>query len=43
MDEKGFLIFLTHPIGSQLQACESPGHILAVFPQRIQGLDQSDE
>ena len=32
---------LVHPLASQLQACESPGDILAVLQQQIQGLDQS--
>ena len=32
---------LAHPLASQLQACESPGDILAVLQQQIQGLDQS--
>ena len=32
---------LVHPLASQLQACESPGDILAILQQQIQGLDQS--
>ena len=32
---------LAHPLASQLQACDSPGDILAVLQQQIQGLDQS--
>ena len=32
---------LDHPLASQLQACDSPGDILAVLRQQIQGLDQS--
>jgi hypothetical protein len=31
---------LTHPLSPQLQACESPGSILAVLQQQIHGLDQ---
>jgi hypothetical protein len=32
---------LAHPLASQLQACNSPGAILAVLQQQVQGLDQS--
>ena len=32
---------LAHPLAPQLQACESPGAILAVLQQQVQGLDQS--
>ena len=32
---------LSHPLGSQLQACQSPGSILAVLQQQVQELDQS--
>ena len=32
---------LAHPLASQLQACNSPGDILAVLQQQIQDLDQS--
>ena len=32
---------LDHPLASQLQACDSPGDILAVLRQQIHGLDQS--
>ena len=32
---------LDHPLASQLQACDSPGDILAILHQQIQGLDQS--
>ena len=32
---------LAHPLASQLEACDSPGDILAVLQQQIQGLDQS--
>ena len=32
---------LAHPLASQLQACDSPGAILAVLQQQVQGLDQS--
>jgi hypothetical protein len=32
---------VAHPLASQLQACESPGDILAVLQQQIQGSDQS--
>jgi hypothetical protein len=32
---------LAHPLASQLQACDSPGDILAVLQQQIQGLDES--
>ena len=32
---------VAHPLASQLQACESPGDILAVLQQQIQGPDQS--
>ena len=32
---------VVHPLASQIQACESPGDIIAVLQQQIQGLDQS--
>ena len=32
---------LAHPLAPQLQACDSPGAILAVLRQQLQGLDQS--
>ena len=32
---------LGHPLASQLQACDTPGDILAVLQQQIRGLDQS--
>ena len=32
---------LAHPLAAQLQACESPGAILAIIHQQVQGLDQS--
>jgi hypothetical protein len=32
---------LTHPLASELQACDSPTAILAVLQQHVQGLDQS--
>ena len=32
---------VAHPLASQIQACDSPGDILAVLQQQIQGLDQS--
>jgi hypothetical protein len=32
---------LAHPLAPQLQACESPGTILAVLQQQVQGIDQS--
>ena len=32
---------LAHPLAAQLQACESPGDILAIIHQQVQGLDQS--
>jgi hypothetical protein len=32
---------LAHPLASQLQACNSPGTILAVLQQQVQELDQS--
>jgi hypothetical protein len=32
---------LTHPLASQLQACNSPAAILSVLQQQVQGLDQS--
>ena len=32
---------LAHPLASQLQACDTPGDILAILQQQIQGLDQS--
>ena len=32
---------LAHPFASQLQPCDSPGAILAVLQQQVQGLDQS--
>src|SRR5882757_3117661 len=30
-----------HPLASRLQACDSPGAILAILQQQIQGQDQS--
>ena len=33
---------LAHPLASQLQACESPGDILVVLQQQVQGLEQSE-
>ena len=30
-----------HPLAAQLQTCDSPGAILAVLQQQVQGLDQS--
>ena len=32
---------LAHPLASQLQACSSPGDILAVLQQQVRGLDRS--
>ena len=32
---------LTHPLAAELQDCNSPGAILAVIHQQVQGLDQS--
>ena len=32
---------VAHPLASQIQACDSPGDILAVLQQQVQGLDQS--
>ena len=32
---------LDHPLASQIQACDTPGDILTVLRQQIQGLDQS--
>ena len=32
---------LAHPLAVQLQACNSPGDILAILQQQVQGLDQS--
>ena len=32
---------LAHPLAAQLQACDSPGAILAVLQQQAQELDQS--
>jgi hypothetical protein len=32
---------LAHPLASQIQACNSPGAILAILQQQIQGQDQS--
>ena len=32
---------LSHPLATQLQACNSPGDILTVLHQQVQGLDQS--
>jgi hypothetical protein len=32
---------LAHPLAVQLQACDSPGAILAILQQQVQGLDQS--
>ena len=32
---------LSHPLASTLQSCNSPGAILAVLHQQLEGLDQS--
>jgi hypothetical protein len=32
---------LAHPLAHQLQACDSPGAILAILQQQAQGMDQS--
>jgi hypothetical protein len=32
---------LAHPLAHQLQACDSPATILAIFQQQVLGLDQS--
>ena len=32
---------LAHPLAARLQSCNSPGDILAVLQQQVQGLDQS--
>jgi hypothetical protein len=32
---------LAHPLAHQLQACDSPGAILAILQQQVQGLNQS--
>ena len=32
---------LAHPLAPQLQACDSPGAILAVLQRQVPGLDQS--
>jgi hypothetical protein len=32
---------LAHPLAAQLQTCNSPGDILAVLQQQVQGLDRS--
>ena len=32
---------LAHPLAAQLQACNSPGDILVILQQQVQGLDQS--
>ena len=32
---------LAHPLVTELQSCKSPGAILAVLHQQLQGLDQS--
>ena len=32
---------LAHPLASQLQACDSPGDILSVLQQQVQGVGQS--
>ena len=32
---------LLHPLAAQLQTCDSPGDILAVLQEQVQGLDQS--
>jgi hypothetical protein len=32
---------LAHPLAPQLQACDSPGAIIAVLQQQVQGIDQS--
>ena len=30
-----------HPLAAQLQSCDSPGAILVVLQEQVQGLDQS--
>ena len=32
---------LAHPLATELQSCDSPGAILAILHQQVQGLDQS--
>jgi hypothetical protein len=32
---------LTHPLASRLQTCNSPGAIIAVLQEQVQGLDQA--
>jgi hypothetical protein len=32
---------LAHPLAAQLQACNSPGDIVTILQQQVQGLDQS--
>ena len=32
---------LAHPLATELQTCNSPGAILAILHQQVQGLDQS--
>jgi hypothetical protein len=32
---------LAHPLAAQLQSCNSPGAILTILQQQVQGLDQS--
>ena len=34
---------LTHPLSSQLEACNGPAAILAVLQQNVQGFDQSPD
>ena len=33
---------LSHPLASQLQACQSPDSILSVLQQQVQGVNQSE-
>jgi hypothetical protein len=32
---------ITHPLAAQIQSCHSPGAILAILQQQVQGPDQS--
>jgi hypothetical protein len=32
---------LTHPLASRLQTCDSPGSIISILREQVQGLDQS--
>ena len=34
---------LTHPLSSQLEACNTPAAIISVFQQQVQGFTQSPD